>query len=68
MSLRGVWQLKKFAIHFCEVSKSSEGVKHFVQKGELFKFAELHPHIHFVCHLRKSKHPYVQGEFMNGRV
>eukprot|EP01080_Neovahlkampfia_damariscottae_P005398 gene5398-9211_t len=67
MSIRGVWQLKTFVLHFCDKSKSSEATKNFVNNGGLFEFAKLHPHIKFICQLRRNQNPYVQGEFMNGR-
>ena len=67
IKFKGVWQLKTFVLHFCDKSKSSEATKNFINNGGLFDFAKIHPHIKFICHLRRNKHPYVKGDFINGR-
>lgn len=66
MSKKGVWQLEKLMIYFCDIGGSSHGTREMVSKS-FIKFAEENPQIQFFSFLRRGKHPYIEAEYKSGR-
>ena len=63
MTSRGVWQLRKLTIHYCDKAGSSRGVRDYLGKM-LVPFAQANPQLEVVARHRPSKHPFVQGEYV----
>ena len=57
MSRRGVWQLSKLTLNYCEHSGSSRGVREFVAGG-LDAFRQANPQLELVAALRPGRHPH----------
>ena len=66
MATRGVLQLKKLNIVYCEHGGSSRAVREFVSSGRIIDWATQHPHVEVELKLRNGKHPYIQGEYLSG--
>eukprot|EP00246_Nothoceros_aenigmaticus_P015864 TRINITY_DN6864_c0_g1_i1.p1 TRINITY_DN6864_c0_g1~~TRINITY_DN6864_c0_g1_i1.p1 ORF type:complete len:131 (+),score=2.74 TRINITY_DN6864_c0_g1_i1:34-393(+) len=64
MALRGVWQLKKFVVKFCDFSGSSRGTRDFIQTI-LPGFVSENPQLEATTELRRGRHPHIQATFAN---
>lgn len=65
MSRRGVWQLKKLVLHYCDKSGSSRGAREFVEHVWP-KFTEQNPQIPAEAVIRAGKHPYLEAKYICG--
>ncbi|CAK9198570.1 unnamed protein product [Sphagnum troendelagicum] len=65
MAVRGVWQLKKLVVCFCDHSGSSAGAREFVEML-LPKFQKQNPQLEATTHLVRGHHPHLRGHFVNG--
>jgi len=63
MCTRGVWQLNKLVVRYCEHSGSSQGVRAWLT-NQLVPYAKANPQIQFVAFRRPAKHPVVVGEYL----
>ena len=76
MATRGIKQLQKLRIVYCEYGGSSRYVREFLQKSaptattthkhSIVQFALDNPTVEVLCQLRPGKHPYVRGEYLTG--
>lgn len=68
MATRGIYQLQKLTIVYCEHGGSSRLVRDFISSGRIIEWAEKHPHIDIELKLRNgySNHPYIKGEYLTG--
>lgn len=66
MATRGVVQLKKLIITYCEHSGSSRGVREFLAT-KVVHWAENHPEtqVEVVTRNGYGKHPFIQGEYIS---
>ncbi|KAH6558210.1 hypothetical protein KP509_1Z073600 [Ceratopteris richardii] len=64
MALRGVWQLKKLQVAYCDFSGSSKGVRRFIER-ELPAFKEQNPQLEVETQLIRGKHPFLKGFYVN---
>jgi len=62
MSRRGVWQLSKLTLNYCEHSGSSRGVREFVAGG-LDAFRQANPQLELVAALRPGRHPHAAADY-----
>lgn len=67
MARRGVWQLSKLRLSYCEHSGSSRGVRDFV-KEHLLAFQETNTQLSIEAKSWPGRHPYFRGEYRNGNV
>ena len=67
MSIRGVWQLLRLNINYCDHSGSSRHIRAFINKG-LTEYAAEYPHAEVTSTVRRGKHPHVTAEFRNGNT
>ncbi|KAL3162365.1 hypothetical protein ABBQ32_010046 [Trebouxia sp. C0010 RCD-2024] len=65
MTQRGVWQLQRLTVSYCEHSGSSRGAREFVQSF-LPIFAEENKQIDVKTVLHPGRHPCLRGEYRNG--
>mmetsp|Transcript_12049 Transcript_12049/g.13866 ORF Transcript_12049/g.13866 Transcript_12049/m.13866 type:complete len:179 (+) Transcript_12049:15-551(+) len=66
MCTRGIYQLKRLSIFFCDWGGSSEGVRKALSSNELKTFFESNPQIEREYLLKRGKHPYLVGTYVNG--
>mmetsp|Transcript_17153 Transcript_17153/g.29536 ORF Transcript_17153/g.29536 Transcript_17153/m.29536 type:complete len:135 (-) Transcript_17153:233-637(-) len=68
MATRGINQLQKLRIRYCEVGGSSAAVRDYLRNSpHLLEFAQNNPHINIIVKPRNGHHPYVQGEYVTGQ-
>ena len=67
MSIRGVWQLLRLNVNYCDHSGSSKHIRAFVNSG-LTEYAAQYPHAEVTSTVRRGKHPHMTGEFRNGNT
>ena len=65
MSLRGVRQLKNILIRYSDYDGSSVGVREWI-RNDLIAFASSNPEIQIRTHLKRNKHPFLRGTYLNG--
>mmetsp|Transcript_13125 Transcript_13125/g.18578 ORF Transcript_13125/g.18578 Transcript_13125/m.18578 type:complete len:137 (-) Transcript_13125:62-472(-) len=68
MATRGVWQLSKLRVVYCEHGGSSRNVREFIQSGRIVEWARENPQVNIVVQIRNSKHPYIQGNYLTGKT
>lgn len=66
MCSRGVFQLKKLTLFFCDFGGSSSGVREALGSEKLKEFMSANPQIdvQFVC--KRNHHPHIKGAYING--
>ncbi|EFN53762.1 hypothetical protein CHLNCDRAFT_136378 [Chlorella variabilis] len=64
MARRGVWQLQKLLVHYCDFGGSSRGTREFVEQI-LPHFQRDNPQIAIESVVRRGKHPGLQAEYLN---
>src|SRR5690348_935021 len=67
MSLRGVRQLKELIIRYSDYDGSSKGVREWMSTS-LLDFAARNPQLNIKTLLKRNKHPYVEGHYLNGNI
>uniref|UniRef100_A0A0E0CWZ3 Large ribosomal subunit protein mL43 n=1 Tax=Oryza meridionalis TaxID=40149 RepID=A0A0E0CWZ3_9ORYZ len=60
MALRGVWQLQKLVVNYCDWGGSSRGIRAFME-AHLPAFKEKNPHLEVVTELVRGQHPNLKG-------
>mmetsp|Transcript_12192 Transcript_12192/g.19255 ORF Transcript_12192/g.19255 Transcript_12192/m.19255 type:complete len:137 (+) Transcript_12192:272-682(+) len=63
MATRGVFQLNKLVINYCEHGGSSIAVRDYLASGKLVDWAKERPHLNINVRVRNGKHPYVQAHY-----
>ena len=66
MCTRGVFQLRKLSLYFCDFGGSSQGVRSALTSEELKKFMSINPHIEYNFIVKRNHHPFVTGAYLNG--
>lgn len=66
MALRGVWQLKKLVVTFCDFSGSSRGAREFID-SLLLAFKAKNPQLEVERQLERGCHPTLKGSYVNHR-
>lgn len=64
MARRGVWQLRKLTVNYCEWGGSSRGARDFVEKV-LPDFVKENPQLAVAQALHRGAHPYLKAEYAN---
>ncbi|KAL6645608.1 hypothetical protein ACP70R_017216 [Stipagrostis hirtigluma subsp. patula] len=60
MALRGVWQLQKLVVNYCDWGGSSRGIRAFME-AHLPAFKENNPQLEVVTELVRGQHPNLKG-------
>mmetsp|Transcript_22184 Transcript_22184/g.26731 ORF Transcript_22184/g.26731 Transcript_22184/m.26731 type:complete len:136 (-) Transcript_22184:48-455(-) len=68
MATRGVWQLHKLRMVYCEHGGSSRNIREFIKSGKIVDWARENPQVNIVVQIRNSKHPYIQGQYITGNT
>lgn len=64
MATRGVYQLKKLTLKYCEVGGSSRAMREFIGDGHLVQWATERPHINIEVQRRQNRHPVVHADYL----
>ncbi|GAB4815870.1 hypothetical protein N2152v2_002916 [Parachlorella kessleri] len=67
MSRRGVWQLKKLVLNYCDHSGSSKGAREFLEHVWP-QFTKDNPHLAAEAVLRRGRHPFLEASYLTGNV
>lgn len=65
MATRGVFQLQKVKVMYCDCGGSSRGVRDFIRE-KIVDFAKKAPSVEIVTGLRRGHHPYIEGQYLDG--
>mmetsp|Transcript_4072 Transcript_4072/g.5353 ORF Transcript_4072/g.5353 Transcript_4072/m.5353 type:complete len:136 (+) Transcript_4072:147-554(+) len=63
MATRGIVQLQKLKLMYCEHGGSSRAIRDFIS-SDLVPWANAHPSTEIQVIPRNGNHPYVQGEYL----
>lgn len=66
MATRGIKQLVKLRVVFCEHGGSSTSVRDYISHGNIITFAKKNPTVEVIAQLRNGKHPYIKAEYRTG--
>jgi large subunit ribosomal protein L43 len=66
MATRGVFQLTKLKLIYCEHGGSSKHVREFLSTGKILDWAAAHPSVQVEVLVRNGNHPFVEGEYVTG--
>lgn len=64
MATRGVFQLTKLYVNYCEYGGSSNMLRSYIGNGLLSKWATEHPHVDILVQCRNGHHPFIQGDYI----
>ncbi|KAK4857324.1 hypothetical protein QYF36_026931 [Acer negundo] len=64
MALRGVWQLQKLVVSYCNWGGSSRGIRAFME-SHLPEFKESNPQLEVVTELIRGQHPHLKAFYRN---
>ena len=67
MATRGVFQLRKLTVKYCDHSGSSKGAREFI-RHRIVEFANKTPAAEVATELRPGQHPYIMGDYVTGEV
>ena len=66
MATRGVKQLTKLTINYCEHGGSSRSIREYISSSGIVDFATRNPTVSVIGNLRNGKHPNVNAEYKTG--
>jgi len=64
MATRGVFQLRKLTLNYCEVGGSSRAMREYIGDGHLVAWATARPHVQIEVKRRQNRHPYVHADYL----
>ena len=68
MATRGIPQLQKLRIRYCEYGGSSATIRNYLsQSPHLLNFAKENPHITIIVKPSNGHHPYIEGQYITGQ-
>eukprot|EP01115_Flamella_aegyptia_P008983 TRINITY_DN37715_c1_g1_i3.p1 TRINITY_DN37715_c1_g1~~TRINITY_DN37715_c1_g1_i3.p1 ORF type:complete len:142 (-),score=13.01 TRINITY_DN37715_c1_g1_i3:227-652(-) len=67
MSKNGLLQLRKLTIFYCKWGGSSKGMRDYISSDLILNFKNENPKIELNLQHKANRHPYVKGEYIEGR-
>ena len=64
MATRGVYQLQKLTIYYCEVGGSSRTLRSYIGSGPLIEWANQNPQVKIEVVKRNNKHPHIRADYL----
>jgi large subunit ribosomal protein L43 len=64
MATRGIFQLTKLRLSYCEVGGSSRAMREYLGNGELSNWATTHPHVSIEVKRKNGHHPVVHADYL----
>lgn len=66
MATRGVFQLQKLNIFYCEYGGSSKVIRDYLKDANagMIKWAKEHPHVQIDVKVKNGKHPHVKADYL----
>jgi large subunit ribosomal protein L43 len=64
MATRGIFQLTKLSIYYCEVGGSSRALRDYIANGELVSWASQHPHVQMEVKRNNGHHPVIHADYL----
>jgi large subunit ribosomal protein L43 len=64
MATRGVWQLQKLTIRYCQYGGSSRYVRELLKHPSFFDFVRENSHVEFHTEVKANKHPILVGDYI----
>ena len=64
MATRGIYQLTKLSLYYCEVGGSSRALREYIGNGQLVSWAERHPHVTIDVKRKNGHHPIVHADYL----
>jgi hypothetical protein len=68
MATRGVNQLLKLSINYCEYGGSSAAVRECLRRGIFIQWAEKYPHVQIYVQRRNGNHPFIAAEYVTTKI
>jgi len=68
MATRGVFQLQKLRLYYCEHGGSSRAMRDYLGSGALVDWATEHPHVEIIVQPRNGHHPYINAAYKTQAV
>lgn len=68
MATRGVFQLTKLNLYYCEYGGSSKCIRQYISNGRLIVWAQEHPHVSINVKCRNGHHPYIHADYLTNSV
>ena len=64
MATRGIFQLRKLTLKYCEVGGSSRAMRDYIGDGHLVKWATERQHISIEVVRQQNRHPVVHADYL----
>ena len=64
MATRGIYQLTKLGIYYCEIGGSSRALRDYIGNGQLVSWAAQHPHINIEVKRNNGYHPIIHADYL----
>lgn len=65
MATRGVVQLQKLTLKYCEYGGSSRAMREYLSNGKLVEWATQHPETAIEVKVANGHHPLVEGDYIS---
>ena len=64
MATRGIYQLTKLSLYYCEVGGSSRSLREYIGNGQLVSWAARHPHLTIEVKRNNGHHPVIHADYL----
>ncbi|GLD94293.1 hypothetical protein PINS_up002904 [Pythium insidiosum] len=64
MATRGVWQLQKVTIRYCQHGGSSKHVREMFKDPRFLQFVKENPQVTFETEIKGARHPILIGDYI----
>ena len=65
MATRGIQQITKLRLQYCEVGGSSRAMREYIGNGQLVQFATKHPYIQIEIKKNNGHHPVIHADYLS---
>ena len=65
MATRGIYQLQKLTINYCEYGGSSSVIRDYLASGKIIDWAKERSHLQIDVKVNNGNHPYIKGDYIS---